>query len=356
MGHGLLVPFQVDLTKSLLFGDVKLGHWFGQPLLDSLKAPEFDVDIPLTVMRATERKRVLILNCLDSLYGHSLLKLLNAERHLRQNSELGLVVIVPRILRWMVPEGVAEIWTVDLPLSKANRYHPKLAHRINAECERFDTIYLSRAYSHPSEFDITRFTGVSRHDFTAPAFRITYIWREDRPWASSFSSRAANKVKSQKLLLLWQNIRVHRLFSLLRRHFPEARFTVVGVGRSTRFPAWIDDQRVEKFTDELERRLCQVYAESRLVIGVHGSNMLLPSAHAGITIDLMPDEKWFNMAQDILYQANGQDEDERISAFRHQYFPASSSPRLLSMVSANVIKHFSYLRRVFDNDLTTLNP
>ena len=353
VGHGLLLPFQVDLAQSRLFGDLKLGHWFGQPLMDSLKSPEFDVDIPFRVERKKECKKVLILNCIDSFYGHCVLKLLNAERHLQQNPELGLVVIVPRFLRWMVSEGVAEIWTVDLPLARANRYHPKLARSINAECGRFDTIYLSRAYSHPRDFDITRFTRVKKHEFAKSAYRITYIWREDRLWwGHPFTLRVAGRLRLKRLFLPWQNLKIRRLFALLRREFPEATFTVAGLGRSTDFPDWIDDQRVEAFTDELERRACTIYADSRIVIGVHGSSMLLPSAHAGITIDLMPDEKWFNMAQDILYQANGQDEDERISAFRHQYFPASSSPRLLSRVSANVIKHFSLFRRVFDNNLT----
>jgi hypothetical protein len=356
LGHGLLVPFQVDLTKSLLVGDVKLGYWFGQSLLDSLKSPEFDVEVPFTVERAKECKKVLILNCIDYVFGHALLKLLNAERHLDQNSDLGLIVILPRFLRWMVPEGVAEIWTVDLPLSKANRYHPRLARRIETECERFDTIYLSRAYSHPRDFDITRFTRVKKHEFTESPYRITYIWREDRLWwGHAFALRVADRLRLKRLILPWQNLKVCRLFTLLRQEFPEATFTIAGLGRSTDFPEWIDDKRVEAFTDELERRACTLYADSRIVIGVQGSHMLLPSAHAGITIDLMPDEKWFNMAQDILYQANGQYEDERISAFRHQYLPASSSPRLLSQVSGNVIKHLSLFRRVFASDLAAFN-
>jgi hypothetical protein len=355
VGHSLIVPFQVDLDKDLLFGDIKLGGWLGPPLAASFKCPDHEAEIRFEVEAFIETKNILILNCIDSLYGHSVLKLLNVERHLQQNSALGVVVIVPRFLRWMVPGGVAEIWTVDLPLSRANRYHPKLARRITAECERFDTIYLSRAYSHPRDFDITRFTRVAKHDFATRDYRITYIWREDRPWWDhSFTLRVAGRLKLKRIFLPWQNLKVRRLFALLRLECPEATFTVAGLGRSTDFPDWVDDQRVETFTDEAERRSCTIYAESRLVVGVHGSSMLLPSAHAGITIDLMPSEKWFNMAQDILYQAIGQNEDERISALRHQYFPANSSPRLLSRVSGNVINHFFLFRTVFANNLADL--
>jgi hypothetical protein len=84
------------------------------------------------------------------------------------------------------------------------------------------------------------------------------------------------------------------------------------------------------------------------VIGVHGSNMLLPSAHAGLTIDLMTNEKWYNMAQDILYQPNEQDEDKRITALRHQYLPMNISLRLLSRIAANVLQHFLLYTKLYD--------
>jgi len=47
---------------------------------------------------------------------------------------------------------------------------------------------------------------------------------------------------------------------------------------------------------------------------VHGSNMLLPSAHAGMTIDLMPDDRWGNFAQDISYQ----EDDVRMGSYRYR--------------------------------------
>lgn len=37
-------------------------------------------------------------------------------------------------------------------------------------------------------------------------------------------------------------------------------------------------------------------------MGVHGSNMLLPSAHARATLVLMPRKRWGNFIQDILFQ------------------------------------------------------
>jgi hypothetical protein len=346
----LLFPFQADLNKDLLFGDMKVAGWLGSPLMKSLRSPEHHSEVSFAVEMFKEHRNVIVLNCIDFLYGHCVLKLLNAERHLKQKPALGLVVIVPKFLRWMVPKGVSEIWIVDMPLKDAHRYYPELDRRISEECKRFDTIYLSRAYSHPCDFDISTFTGVNKHDFAARDFRITYIWREDRPWGNSILSRIANRLKSQNLLLPLQNRKILRLFALLRKNFPEAKFTVAGVGDSTVFPDWIEDQRVVSFTDADERKLCNVYAESRLIIGIHGSNMLLPSAHAGLTIDLVTNEKWYNMAQDILYQATEPDEDKRISALRHHYLPANISLRLLSRIATNGLKHFLLYKKLYDCD------
>jgi hypothetical protein len=284
----------------------------------------------LTVECFNPAKKVIILNCLDFLYGHCLLKLLNAAAHLDFDGDYGLVVVVQKFLRWMVPKGVSEIWTVDIPLRNGRKFFPTLDQEMKAECSRFDEIYLSIAYSHPNYFDIERFSGVDRHDFLGDKFRVTFIWREDRPWwSNNFSRRLLHRLNLNQILLQTQKLKIIKLFSSLRQLFPKARYTVAGLGKSTIFPEWIEDQRVGKFDNEAEKNLCQVYAQSRLVIGVHGSNMLLPSAHAGLTIDLMPIDRWGNIAQDILYNMD----DCRVAAHKYRFLPIDVGLKTLVKVA-----------------------
>ncbi len=335
VGHAVFYPFQADLKKDKLFGrDIK---WFGETLINSLKSPNHDHDIEFEVEKRLDKKNVVILNCIDFLYGHCLLKLLNAEKHLKCDADLGLVLIIPRFLRWMVPNGVAEVWTVNIPLSKAQNYYPALDARIKKECERFERIFVSPAHSHPKEFDITFFTGIERHDFSKKDFRITFIWREDRLWPEDGTMSVPARIPNLKgAFLLRQNLKVRKLFSLLKRSFPDAVFTVAGLGKRTDFPEWIDDRRVGRFTDELEREACRIYAESRTVIGVHGSSMLLPSAFAGLTVDLMPVDRWGNFAQDVLYQ----EDDSRMSSYRYRYVPAATGITLLNKIISWQLKNF----------------
>lgn len=334
VGQAIFTPYQVDLEEGVLTGDPAARRWFGEPLIESLQNPDHEQEVGLAVEKIRHADEVVILNCIDHLYGHALLKLLNAESILRERPDLGLVVIVPRCLRWMVPDGAAEVWTVDIPLGKAQRYYSRLHDLVEKECGRFGKIWLSPAHSHPAAFDITRFTGVPRHDFSAESFRITFIWREDRPWLESRAAlRVARRTGLMEGLIFGQNRKVQRLFDALRHRFPRARFTVAGMGTRTRFPDWIEDHRVDRFDDETERRLCRLYAESRLVIGVHGSNMLLPSAHGGMTIDLMPSDRWPNVAQDILYQ----EADSRMASYRYRYLPLGTPVAELARIAGDQI-------------------
>ncbi len=342
IGHAIASPYKVDLERNMLYGDELSKSWFGRPLLESLNNPRTKTEVGLVVERFYPSRKVIILNCIDFLYGHSLLKLLNAERHIKNNGEFGLIVIVPAFLRWMVPLGVAEIWVVNISLAEARSYNTSLERRIKQECERFDLIYLSLAYSHPKYFDIANFTRVKTHAFNKPDFRVTFIWREDRLWGTHILSvRSAHKMNYKRALLQWQNYKIRRLFSRLRAQIPHAKFTVAGLGVATRFPSWIDDKRMERFTDNSEREACIIYSESRLVIGVHGSNMLLPSAHAGITIDLMPPARWGNFAQDILYQ----EDDNRMSAFRYRYLHQAIPIGLISEIALHCITGYEEFKR-----------
>jgi hypothetical protein len=60
-----------------------------------------------------------------------------------------------------------------------------------------------------------------------------------------------------------------------------------------------------------------VYAESELVIGVHGSSMILPSAHAGMVISMMPSRRWGNFAEDLIYTES----DVRLASFQRRIIP-----------------------------------
>ena len=329
IGHSIFTPYSVSLTNFELFGSENSIDWYGIPLQKSMKIPD---NRPIELKKEIYKNcdKIIILNCIDYLYGHSLLKLLNVERHLKEKPDYGLVVIVPQFLEWMLPNGIAEKWIVNIPLKDGQHFFIELDNAIQKELNHYSEVYISKAYSHPKEFNITNFTGIEKHDFQKPNFRITFIWREDRLWInSSLLNKVLNKLNISilnSIILIWQKWKVLKVFSKLRKVFPNAIFTVAGFGNNKKFPQWIDNQIVNNFNANIEKELCRIYADSRVVIGVHGSNMLLPSAHAGMTVDLMPDDRWGNIAQDILYQES----DVRIGSYRYRYIPINQKSNFIS--------------------------
>jgi hypothetical protein len=334
IGHAAKSPYQIDLAKKAIFsGDKYAEELLAKPLLNSLQNPQTEqLEISQEIFKSYQR--VIILNCVDYLYGHSLLKLLNAQRHLESNPELGLIVIVQKFLRWMVPDGVAEVWTVPISLKNGQDYYPSFAEFVEKQSQRFEEIYLSEAYSHPSRFDITKFTRVPKHSFDdREKVQITFIWREDRLLVNSFLFRVLRKLKLLQIALAIQNWKVQQLFEKIRSKLPEAKFVVAGLGTKTKFPKWIEDGRVERFNETTEKETCQIYSESRLVIGLHGSNMLLPSGLAGMTLDLI-ENRWGNFAQDVLYQ----EKNPRLASFRYRYLPSQVSPDILANIATQMIQ------------------
>jgi hypothetical protein len=60
--------------------------------------------------------------------------------------------------------------------------------------------------------------------------------------------------------------------------------------------------------------------------------MLLPSGHAGMTIDLI-EERWGNFAQDIIYQEINQ----KMASFRYRFLPSQTNTDTLVFIAAVMV-------------------
>lgn len=343
-GQALYTPYQINLKNYSIHGSVDALSWFGQPLACSLAAPQQrEVSLERHKRNTLIKKRAKVLNCLDYIYGHSLLKLFNVTAELRSlEPDEALIVILQPSLMWLAPPDVDEVWTVDLPFSPAAQlFYPNLNETISTWLEDYGEVRLCPAYSHPNDIDILQLTGVRPHSFEESSFRITYIWRDRRGWADrSLPSRYAKKLGLKQVPSLLEKNRVLYLFSKLKKDFPKAVFTLAGLGREGHFPAWIEDARQTENDRASEQRSCNIYAESRLVVGPHGSNMLLPTAHAGMAIILMPEERWGNLAQDTVVRPTKPD-DPRLTLWRYRYLADSTSPKTLAIIARLMLRHFA---------------
>jgi hypothetical protein len=360
-GQALYTPMLLEKATGAVH-DPHGVEWFAGWLRDSYTR-RTDEPVPFNVReKRAIKKPVVLLNCLDTLYGHSLLKLLNAQYYLDRRADVDLVVIVPSLLAWMAPDGVAQVWSVGLPLGRGTEWNEWLAREIRRRVEAFDRVSLSHALSHPrpDEFDIERFTRVKpfpldEWDARLERPTVTFIWRDDRPWRtqaevapSSRGGRLRQLVASQTKPKVRQGELVSELAKALRRDMPALDFAVAGLTKNERsgeLPGWVGDLRRATLDDAAERGWCERYAASHVVVGVHGSNMLLPSAHAGGVVELIGSERWGNFTQDILFRDTA---DCRETLFRYRFVDELTPPHTLALLITMLVRRRASFRHLMN--------
>jgi hypothetical protein len=360
-GQALYTPMLLEKATGAVH-DAHGVEWFAGWLRDSY-ARRADESVPFDVQeRRAVTRPVVLLNCLDTLYGHSLLKLLNAQFHLDRHTDVDLVVMVPTPLAWMTPDGVAQVWSVGLPLRRGTEWNEWLAREIRRRVEAFGQVSLSHALSHPppGEFDIERFTRVKpfplgEWDARLERPTVTFIWRDDRPWHAPTDAAPSTRRERLKRLIASQSPPKAEQFELvselaetLRRDLPALDFAVAGLAEDEgrgKLPEWIRDLRRTTLDDDAEREWCERYAASHVVVGVHGSNMLLPSAHAGGVVELIGPERWGNFTQDVLFRDAG---DCRETLFRYRFVDELTPPAVLARLVNMILRGRASFRRLMN--------
>lgn len=290
--------------------------WVTAPLMNSFRAPS-DEEVRIERKVLKQCKRVVVLNTLDFLYGHVLLKLWNAQYYLDAHPDLGLVIIMPRSFEWLVPKGTAEVWLVDQKLGKAHGWYRSIDRQVNGFLADYDEVHFGKGYAHPdkSKVDIERFTGVPAFDlarFTTAPKHITFVLREDRLWFRTalhkFTFRALMKL-GMKGMAKWFFLAGQQRLAMaslrrIRARYPDVRATIVGLGDKRPVPTGVTDLRTRQMNVDTELAWCRAYAASQFVVGVHGSNMLLPTAFAGGCIEILPHDRYGNIVQDVAVRYN----------------------------------------------------
>ncbi len=326
----------------------ELVPWYSKPLLSSFKNKCNDaVSIEKRVYKQCDD--VVILNCLDFLYGHVLLKLLNAQYYIEKRQDLGLVIIIPKSFEWLIPTGIAEVWLVDINIYKnSQNWFIELNRFVSSALQEYTTVFLSMAFSEPdfAEIDISAFTKTRRFELsnfynTKPT--ISFIARKDRLWFGSYAEkllyRIFRKLNMLKLVgnvfLKRQNKRIEKTFDSIRKAIPDAECNVVGMYESGGFDQSIIDCRSSYLNEDIERKWCEIYSRSHVVIGIHGSNMIIPTALSAGFIEILPKDRFGNIVQDI-----GSPYRDRSLLFLGRFAREYARPGEIADVAASIFRDY----------------
>lgn len=348
-GHAAYYPIAFSADNHRLICNEEARTWLAQPLRDSILAQK-KVAVNIQKEVYLSFRSVIILNCLDDCYGHMLYKLFNAQRHLLHHKQYGLILIIHRSLRWLVPEGVAEIWWVDTPIQQLNQWLDKLDVFVQRELKHFDHVYLSAAvmYLDLAKIDIAAFTKVrpfALKEFIATSPQVTFVCREDRFWLpnwwDSYFYLLTVKLKclpvARRYFVRQQNKAIQKVVRSIRKHRADTRFFAIGLGRTGRLGSDIIDHRVvEPVSSETERQWATVCATSHVAVGVHGSGMLIPTALAAAFINMIPVYKIKHLGEDIVPRHS-----PSTMPFLGRFLDASASPKRVAHHIVEVISGFT---------------
>lgn len=247
---------------------------------------------PAVEIRGTfdpQGRDVVLVNTIDPTYGHNIARLFAVSSVRKFFPDSAIVVIVSRFTAWLVPDYADQVWVVDAPLRELHLANDKVEALVRdlagkAARLRYAPIFYGNTVQIADFTKIKPFDAQSLDD-VLPA-RLVFNWREDRCWTHLGRALPPQEAVAEQLRM------TATLFDAIRREIPDLQVTVTGYGRHGKFADWIEDLRITQQTDEAEINWVRRYARAHVALGMHGSNMHLPSAHAAGAIEIVPTAYW----------------------------------------------------------------
>lgn len=357
-GHALSHLALVDRKSGAVHADGS--GWYVRRFTQCLNSEETPLSAEITVSGSCRSgHEAILVNCLDFLYSHVLLKLMSGPRHMRESPDDDIVVIVPRLLRWLVPRGAVVI-EVDVPLEKGAEWVEGLDATVEAVVAPAKTVRISPAVLHSeiTERDLAQLgenlTPSSGTPDDSMPLQIGFCLRTDRLWLGHLPVwiRAARRLLPARythgLLLRRQSQNYARLARHVLDRHPDARFVALGIGQPQGLPDYIDDLRTPGAIRE-ESHWLDEYRRCRVVVGIHGANLLLPSLLAGAVVELLPTRRLRNITQDLIIPREGASEPKLV-LFSHRIVPQECTPETVAAIATSMIEDASWHQRnMIDN-------
>lgn len=354
---GAFYPGIIHETTGERADNLPFDNWYLRGLVDAYRTKNSrEIGFSIEKNRAFKAgNKVALLHCLDTTYGHALFELFNADFYLKQ-PDVDLIIVVQKNLRWLVPDGAAEVWVLDIPFSRANDWHEWLAERVRTELERLpENVYLCRTFvqADATDFDVERYSRVKpfpleEWDARLAKPTVTFIWRTDRFWRKVLPLWLDNRITRRFFPKIIENIRHHfqtkwmlRFATALRKAIPNLDFAIAGMDeRSPKFPDWIKDFRYPKHEDKTAREQCLRYAESHLIMGCNGSSLILPGCHSGAMLDIVPGDQWAVSAGSFAFRVT----DFGDTHYRYTMVPAEVTIKRLVSITVAMLRDRAYIQ------------
>ena len=339
-GHATYYPIKFNKsTKEIFEGELNFfNKYFYENYNSPIKLSKSDYSLKLN----PKKEKCLIINLLDNCFGHSLLKVFNLiEIHKKFNNDFDLLVIVPKSLEYLIPSEKFILCTVNISYSNLEKcfdFSPILD-KVKIKYKNFDCATTS-TYKEYSDKNILLDFFFEKIDNNIQK-NILFYYRSDRyrKWNGRFQCR-----------------NIIKLYQFLKPYFSsDVKFIILGELDDYKFPSWIVDKRVNKYSTEVDKEYNQEFSKSAITMGVLGSNLVIPSLLSLSTLHLVPNHKRHNTLEDSISLID--------STFNTWYsnlqvFGNSSlnSIKPINLFSHIIILFSSFLEKKYKQDILKAQP
>jgi hypothetical protein len=350
-GHTSLFPVSFSTDKKYRLFDRKSAGWLAFPLIDAVSSGK-KIEGNIQIFNPGLGKDLILINCLDTCFGHVFTKVWNVYFNKSSFQEIGIAVLIPDQYQWLLPKEV-EIWSVKTNLEALSAEISGLDQWVKAQFKRFRKVYLHPVPVHVNHqgLDFEKILGIKPFDldfFSTTSPNITFVWRADRFWLNNnilyFFDKASRKYQVENFfqpIFAWrQEQLVMRLTNKIIKKLPYASFTITGVGKTGSFPSFIKDWRQGAIDWQVEQDWNHIFRKSHVVRGVHGSHMLIPTALSAGFVEILPRYKIDHLTEDI-----SQAHSSRLSHFLGRFVDEYATPDLISMHVVSMVKKFGFIKK-----------
>lgn len=329
-GHDTQTPIAFSKDGKMSRFDESATVWLAKPLIDALLKPRRHTPDIRRKNLMPLKENIILLNCIDNCFGHSYAKLLNTLKLMKVYRDRSLVLLINPNFEWFVPDGVAELWIV------AGHHIPNLQDFVKEQLKNVKRCDLSvaKVYHDLAKIDSEPFLKTKSFDiakFDELPYTVTFVLRDDRYWYTNRLDDLINKVF----------IKMH-IQKLFRWYFVWKQSLLVKktVKRLDGIRVNIISTDAKPITPELEKQWCDIYSRSHIIVGVHGSNMLIPTSLAAGFIEILPAHKIAHLGEDVVLRHEGRD-----AILLGQHVEQYCSPALLAQHIGRALK-FGETRRL----------
>lgn len=311
-GHGSIFPIVFSKDQKYIVHDPKAKGWLSEPLFRSIYSEQFQTEASIERVVFKNHEKMILVNCLDTCYGHVFYKVVSILYYLQHYPAYGVVAILPKSVSWLCPNEVAEQWLVDLPVRDLGRKILNFDAHIKEVISKFQQTYLATQYMNPDfeKIDFGKMLHQDKFDldtYNEKPYVVTFVLREDRFWFANRFDRFLWKVcltlragrQFRGYFVLKQNWRVNRLAKSLKRRFPDAVIYATGIGKTGKLSGIIKDEREPLGEIDPMQKWSPIYALSHVVVGTHGSHLLVPTALSAGFVEICTEDKICHISEEI---------------------------------------------------------